>query len=420
MLRPTGPAKRISRLDGQRVFVLWRSYGNRSATERQKVVAHELVHVALVNRTSGRRRLALRGHRDVRLRATSAPATRARCSAARRASDSLQAEARPRRRVARPALKRRRRSTACPRSRSPSPTRTRRRRRTRSRPSTAARRCCASSRRTTARRSKGPGRKLADRVVRQDAEEVAEDARGEVDAYARRTRGSDASRHAAARRSTAATSSLLGRYARAARSRDDPPPPGAPRRRAGAGGRGDPRRALVPAARAGRAARRACTAARWSGSSRRGKYLVWELSDDVFLLMHLRMTGTLLLDPDPPPRHARVRFALGDHELVFDDPRRFGTGELALGPEALAAFFDARLGVEPLERDVHRRAPVRARAHLARAGQGVPARSEARRRRRATSTPTRRCSAPACTRCGRRTGSPARSARRCATPSSSR
>ena len=41
--------------------------------------------------------------------------------------------------------------------------------------------------------------------------------------------------------------------------------------------------------------------------ARRGKYLVWELSDDVFLLMHLRMTGTLLLDPSPPPRHLRVR-----------------------------------------------------------------------------------------------------------------
>jgi formamidopyrimidine-DNA glycosylase len=85
--------------------------------------------------------------------------------------------------------------------------------------------------------------------------------------------------------------------------------------------------------------------------SRRGKYLVWELSDDVYLLMHLRMTGTLLLDPAEPPRHARVLFTLGEHTLVFDDPRRFGTGELALGPDALAAFFDARLGVEPLARE---------------------------------------------------------------------
>jgi formamidopyrimidine-DNA glycosylase len=92
--------------------------------------------------------------------------------------------------------------------------------------------------------------------------------------------------------------------------------------------------------------------------SRRGKYLVWELSGDVFLLMHLRMTGTLLLtqrtssagtpDPGDTPPHTRVWFHLGDHRLAFTDPRRFGTGELALGPEALEAFFDARLGEEPL------------------------------------------------------------------------
>jgi formamidopyrimidine-DNA glycosylase len=85
--------------------------------------------------------------------------------------------------------------------------------------------------------------------------------------------------------------------------------------------------------------------------ARRGKYLVWELEDDVFLLLHLRMTGTLLLDPPAAPAHTRVRFRLGDHELAFVDPRRFGTGELALGPEALAAFFAARLGLEPFAPD---------------------------------------------------------------------
>jgi formamidopyrimidine-DNA glycosylase len=85
--------------------------------------------------------------------------------------------------------------------------------------------------------------------------------------------------------------------------------------------------------------------------SRRGKYLIWELEDDVYLLMHLRMTGTLLLDPAEPSRHARVLMTVGEHLLVFDDPRRFGTGELALGPQALDAFFDARLGVEPLARE---------------------------------------------------------------------
>jgi formamidopyrimidine-DNA glycosylase len=103
---------------------------------------------------------------------------------------------------------------------------------------------------------------------------------------------------------------------------------------------------------------------------RRGKYLVWELSGDAYLLMHLRMTGTLLLDPPDDPLYNRVWFELEDHRLAFTDPRRFGTGELALGPDALEAFFAARLGVEPLGEDftaahLHRlarasRAPIKA------------------------------------------------------------
>ena len=46
--------------------------------------------------------------------------------------------------------------------------------------------------------------------------------------------------------------------------------------------------------------------------ARRGKYLVWELEDDVYLMLHLRMTGTLLLRPPEPPAHTRVTFSLGD------------------------------------------------------------------------------------------------------------
>ena len=83
---------------------------------------------------------------------------------------------------------------------------------------------------------------------------------------------------------------------------------------------------------------------------RRGKYLVWSLSEDVHLAQHLRMTGTVLCDPDPQQAHVRVRIDLseGGH-LVIVDPRRFGTGELLLGGEALDEFFDARLGLEPLD-----------------------------------------------------------------------
>jgi formamidopyrimidine-DNA glycosylase len=83
--------------------------------------------------------------------------------------------------------------------------------------------------------------------------------------------------------------------------------------------------------------------------ARRGKYLIWELAGDVFLLMHLRMTGILLYDPPPGTPYERVRFEIDDgHALRFCDPRRFGTGELAIGTEARDAFLAARLGVEPL------------------------------------------------------------------------
>ncbi|MGZ6674568.1 MAG: bifunctional DNA-formamidopyrimidine glycosylase/DNA-(apurinic or apyrimidinic site) lyase, partial [Solirubrobacteraceae bacterium] len=104
---------------------------------------------------------------------------------------------------------------------------------------------------------------------------------------------------------------------------------------------------------------------------RRGKYLVWELEDEAFLLMHLRMTGTLLYDAPPGTAYERVRWVLDDgHELRFCDPRRFGTGELALGTPARDAFFAARLGLEPLDGELSgealrrmargRRAPVKA------------------------------------------------------------
>ena len=90
---------------------------------------------------------------------------------------------------------------------------------------------------------------------------------------------------------------------------------------------------------------------------RRGKYLIWELEDEVHLVMHLRMTGTLLLDPAVEPPHTRVLLRLsratgGRSQITtvaFVDPRRFGTGELVLGTPALERFLDARLGLEPLD-----------------------------------------------------------------------
>ena len=81
---------------------------------------------------------------------------------------------------------------------------------------------------------------------------------------------------------------------------------------------------------------------------RSGKYLVWQLSGDRHLITHLRMTGAVLFDPDPEPIHVRVRLRLDSgHRLLFDDPRRFGTGHLMHGSAARDAYLDARVGVEP-------------------------------------------------------------------------
>jgi len=82
---------------------------------------------------------------------------------------------------------------------------------------------------------------------------------------------------------------------------------------------------------------------------RSGKYLVWGLSGDLHLLVHLRMTGALLFDPPVEPPHTRVRFELdAGHRLLYVDPRRFGTGHVLRGAGARDDYLRARLGIEPL------------------------------------------------------------------------
>ncbi len=91
------------------------------------------------------------------------------------------------------------------------------------------------------------------------------------------------------------------------------------------------------------------TGARIERLSRYGKYLIWELSDGRQLLVHLRMTGALLLDPPAEPAHTRVRFKLsGGHRLFYVDPRRFGTGHLVSSAQERERYLAERLGVEPM------------------------------------------------------------------------
>jgi formamidopyrimidine-DNA glycosylase len=101
------------------------------------------------------------------------------------------------------------------------------------------------------------------------------------------------------------------------------------------------------------------------GLGRRGKYLLLALDGAQTLVMHLRMTGNLVLvegaeklDPSEgrrlyegerstSERHLRARFQLDNgRELWFTDPRRFGEAFL-IDDADLERRFE-RLGVEPL------------------------------------------------------------------------
>lgn len=86
---------------------------------------------------------------------------------------------------------------------------------------------------------------------------------------------------------------------------------------------------------------------------RRAKYLVFSLSANETLLIHLKMTGHLsVVTPDLPlSKHDHTIFGLDNgRELRFRDPRKFGKVYLTqtpdevlgrLGPEPLAGNFDA-------------------------------------------------------------------------------
>ncbi|MDD2605772.1 MAG: hypothetical protein PHF66_13280, partial [Desulfobacteraceae bacterium] len=99
---------------------------------------------------------------------------------------------------------------------------------------------------------------------------------------------------------------------------------------------------------------------RLAAVGRRGKFIRCDLSDGLCLLIHLRMTGRLVLARADAPvdRHEHVRLRLEDgRELRFHDPRKFGRMWLTakpddllhrLGPEPLSGAFTARVLAERL------------------------------------------------------------------------
>jgi formamidopyrimidine-DNA glycosylase len=84
-----------------------------------------------------------------------------------------------------------------------------------------------------------------------------------------------------------------------------------------------------------------------TGLSRRGKYLFFHLGSGERLVMHMKMTGSLLINP-PDAKFARAIFQLDNGAaLHFRDPRKFGVMWLAADESAVAR----KLGPEPLDDD---------------------------------------------------------------------
>jgi len=104
-----------------------------------------------------------------------------------------------------------------------------------------------------------------------------------------------------------------------------------------------------------------------NGLERRGKYLIFRLSGGDALVVHLKMTGSLLLNPKQLNKYVRVVFGLDNgSRLVFNDRRRLGAIWLVptegmvikkMGPEPLEPSFT----VDDLTRQLRRRqAPIKA------------------------------------------------------------
>ncbi len=106
-----------------------------------------------------------------------------------------------------------------------------------------------------------------------------------------------------------------------------------------------------------------------TGLDRHGKYLVFTLSGDDLMVMHLKMSGSLLVSRDAaePPKYTRAIIHLDEGtNIIFRDPRKFGAMWLVgdrrtitdkLGPEPLEADFTPAVLAQRLHA---RKAPIKA------------------------------------------------------------
>ncbi|MBR73705.1 MAG: formamidopyrimidine-DNA glycosylase [Dehalococcoidaceae bacterium] len=96
--------------------------------------------------------------------------------------------------------------------------------------------------------------------------------------------------------------------------------------------------------------------------SRHGKYIIFHLSEKKFLIMHLRMTGSMSISnrKDQQLRYEKIRIIFSDNTAIsFMDIRKFGTIDVVdsldilrtkLGPDAISDEFNVEFLANQLKR----------------------------------------------------------------------
>lgn len=99
---------------------------------------------------------------------------------------------------------------------------------------------------------------------------------------------------------------------------------------------------------------RAVKGAKIEAVGRRAKLLLIQLSNGLTMMIHLKMTGRVLLRPrgEKPGKHTFVVFGLsGGEQLFWEDVRKFGFLKLVPTRELPAYWKKEGFGPEPLARD---------------------------------------------------------------------
>ncbi|GHU34328.1 hypothetical protein FACS1894166_11600 [Bacilli bacterium] len=86
-----------------------------------------------------------------------------------------------------------------------------------------------------------------------------------------------------------------------------------------------------------------------------GKFLIFKMSHQKVLVVHLRMEGKMFYEPKNyslPKSHLRIEFILNNqHTLRYYDSRIFGTFDIYQGSDYLKAQQINKLGLDPLDKD---------------------------------------------------------------------